>query len=198
MGEVVKKSKVEVLDLIQVSLFAAMTFVATKLIEIPYNVLGIGPNGLVHLGDSIVFISAILLGKRKAALASAIGMTLFDITSPYAIWAPVTLIAKGGMGYICGAIAYSRGKKGDGIINNIVATVVSGIWMILIYLLGGTVITLFTVESITFAQAFYANILNITGNVIQIVAGMVVALPISTTLAKALPKAGIRLNGSNE
>lgn len=194
MTEVVKKSKIEVIDLIQVALFAAMTYVATRLIEIPYNILGIGPSGLVHLGDSVVFIAAILLGKRKAAIAAAIGMTLFDLTSPYAIWAPVTLIAKGGMAYICGLIAYSRGKKGDGIINNIIATVVSGIYMILVYFLGGIILTLLTVKSISFEYAVYSNILMITGNVIQIVAGMVVALPISTTLAKALPKAGIELN----
>lgn len=194
MAEVIKKSKVEVIDLIQIALFAAMTYVATRLIEVPYNVLGIGPSGLVHLGDSVVFIAAILLGKRKAAIAAAIGMTLFDLTSPYAIWAPVTFIAKGGMAYICGLIAYSRGKKGDGIFNNIIATVVSGIWMILIYLIGGIIITLLTVDSVTLSLAVYTNILNISGNVIQIIAGMVVALPISTTLAKALPKAGIALN----
>lgn len=194
MSEIKKKSQLEVADIIQVGLFAAITFVATKLIQIPYNLGGIAPNGLVHLGDSIVFIAAILFGKKKAALASAIGMTLFDLTSPYAIWAPVTLIAKFGLGYICGAIAYRGTSKGDGFLNNILATVVSGAYMVLIYLIGGTIITFLTTSGVTLIQAFIVNVPGIIRDSIQIVAGAAVAIPISTTLARVLPKSGITLN----
>ncbi|MHC1684143.1 MAG: ECF transporter S component [Clostridiaceae bacterium] len=196
MSEIKKKSQLEVADIIQVGLFAAITFVATKLVQIPYNLGGIAPNGLVHLGDSIVFIAAILFGKKKAALASAIGMTLFDLTSPYAIWAPVTLIAKFGLGYICGAIAYRGTAKGDRLLNNILATVVSGAYMVLIYLIGGTIITVLTVasEDMTFMKAFIINVPGIIRDSIQIVAGAAVAIPISTTLARVLPKSGIKLN----
>ena len=56
-------------DMVITALMAAIVFVATYSIKI--NSFG----GYVHLGDSMVLLSALLLGE-KGAIASAIGMGL--------------------------------------------------------------------------------------------------------------------------
>src|SRR3712207_8052524 len=46
---------------IQVGIMAAIVFVATSIVHIP-SIMGV-----VHLGDSMVFLAAILLGRKKGA-----------------------------------------------------------------------------------------------------------------------------------
>ncbi|MGL5245759.1 MAG: ECF transporter S component, partial [Sarcina sp.] len=85
-------------QIILTALMIAMIFIAANIIRIPT----IG--GYVHLGDCMVLISAVVLDKRRAALASAVGMSLVDIFSGYIIWVPFTFIIKGLMAYIAAAI----------------------------------------------------------------------------------------------
>ncbi len=83
----------------------ALTFLATRIISIP------GPiaPGVINLGDTVILITAVLLGKSSGMLAGAIGSALADITFPGGfVFAPVTLIVKGLEGYIAGMLA-SRG-----------------------------------------------------------------------------------------
>ncbi|MCM8709877.1 ECF transporter S component [Clostridium sp. SYSU_GA19001] len=160
---------------VQVAFMAAMIFVATYVIEIP-----VGTKAVLHIGDSMVFAGAVILGKRKAALASAIGMALFDILSPYAVWAPFTFVIKGLMGYIAGAIAYRKDYNGNNLVNNIFAFTVAGIWMIAGYFFAGGVIY----------KSFITAIGDITGNIIQVAAGIVIALPV----IKALKLAKLKTN----
>ena len=71
------------------ALMAAMTCVATMLIQIPSP-----GQGYVNLGDCIVNISAWLLGPLFGAAAAGIGSALADIISGYAVFAPATLVIK--------------------------------------------------------------------------------------------------------
>lgn len=158
---------ISTIDIVQVALIAAITFAVTYVIQIP-----VGTKGVLHLGDAIAFTGAILLGKKKGALAAAIGMTLFDITTPYIIWAPFTFVVKGLMAYIAGAIAYRNGYNGDKLINNIFAFIVGGICMIAGYYLAGGIIYGSLVTAIG----------DIPGNILQISVGIILALP----LVKAL------------
>lgn len=108
-------------------LFTAMVFIATMFINIrlPISVNG----GLIHFGNVILFTVAIAFGKRKGAVAGAFGMGLFDIVSGWAAWAPFTFVIRGIMGYLAGSISNSRGKDGRSFIFNLLAVIVSGIWM---------------------------------------------------------------------
>lgn len=164
------KSSIRTVDIVQVALMAAMAFVVTYAIEIP-----VGTKAVLHLGDTIVFTGAILLGKRKAALAAALGMGLFDLLSPYAIWAPFTFVIKGVMAYIAASIAFRNEYNGDKIINNIIGFIIAGIWMILGYFIAGGVIY----------GSFVVAIGDIPGNIIQVAAGIVVSLPLIKALKKA-------------
>jgi len=163
------KSRIRTIDLLQVALMAAMAFVVTYVIEIP-----VGTKAVLHLGDTIVFAGAILLGKKKAALAAALGMGLFDLLSPYAIWAPFTFVIKGVMAYITASIAYRNGYYGDKLLNNILGFIIAGIWMILGYYIAGGFIY----------GSFIVALGDIPGNIIQVAAGIVVSLPLIKTLKK--------------
>jgi uncharacterized membrane protein len=165
-----KVKNLNVIDIVQVALMAAMVFVTTYVIEIP-----VGTKAVLHIGDTMVFAGAIILGNKKAALASAIGMGLFDLLSPYAVWAPFTFIIKGVMAYIASSIAYRKNYEGNNPVNNIFGFIIAGIWMIAGYFFAGAIIYH------NFAQAF----LDIQWNVLQVVAGIVLAIPLIAALKKA-------------
>lgn len=125
------KEKFNTTDLVQTSLLIALVFVATRFINIRLPIASNG--GLVHLGNAMLFISAIVFGKKKGALAGAFGMGLFDLLSEWAIWAPFTFIVRGVMGYTIGKISWSNGKRGSDVLTNILAIGVSGVWMLFGY-----------------------------------------------------------------
>lgn len=79
-------------------LLAAAVFAATC-ISFPN---GIG--GYMHLGDAVVIMSVMFLGGRRGALSAAIGAMLADIILGYAMWAPISLLAKASMALIIGGI----------------------------------------------------------------------------------------------
>lgn len=171
-------SSLKLQDMVQVSLMAALTYIATAVINIPSGVIF---KGVVHLGDSMVFLAAILLGRKKGFLSAAIGMCLFDILSPYAIWAPFTFFIKGIMAYIAASIAYRNECNGNNFWNNILAFIVASIWMISAYYVAGILLMHF-VTNIGFSQAFAMAAAGIPGNIAQTVAGMAIALPLGKIL----------------
>lgn len=167
-----KKSKFTTRDLSESALLIALVFIATRFINIRLPLASTG--GLVHLGNTMLFISAIVFGKRKGAIAGAFGMGLFDLLSEWAIWAPFTFIVRGVMGYIIGTIAWSGNKKGESITTNIFAVIISGVWMIFGY---------YVTEMILYGNHAKA-ILSIPGNITQIVIGLIIGVPIAKVLRK--------------
>lgn len=86
------------------AMFTVLTYIFTML-----NVNPIGlPGGLVHLGNIPLFIAAILFGKKIGAIAGGVGMALFDVLSPYAIWAPFTLVIGLATGFVVGLCTERR------------------------------------------------------------------------------------------
>lgn len=171
-----EKTQSNLLDLVYVSLMAAMVFIATSVIHIPSF------NGVIHAGDSMVFVAAVVLGKRKGAIASGLGMFLFDVLHGYMTWAPFTLVIKAVMALIA-AIMWERvdNKK---FWNQIMAFSLSGLWMIGAYFISGAFIKLFfSGEGITFVQALVVSSYDIMGNILQVLVGILIAVP----LLKALP-----------
>lgn len=173
-------TSIKTIDIVQISLMAAITFLATSVIHVPTFM------GVLHLGDSMVFLSAILFGRKKSAIASAVGMCLFDLMSGYIMWAPFTFVIKGVMGYIAGTIAYRKDYNGNNTLNNIFAFVVAGIWMIVAYYIGGTVILTFISKDFAIKQALIISLKDIPTNILQVVAGIALALPLVAALKTKL------------
>lgn len=167
-----ERSKFSTKDLVETALLTALVFVATAFINIRLPILSSG--GLVHLGNVILFAAAILFGKKKGAIAGAVGMAIFDLSSGWALWAPFTLVVRGIMGYIIGTIAYSNNKNGDSFLINILAVFVSGIWMIIGY---------YITEVILYGNLL-APVASIPGNITQLVVGLVLGLPLAKILKR--------------
>lgn len=88
------KSKVKAICFTAV--MSAVIFVFTYLFKVPIAI------GYVHLGDIIIFLSVILLGRRRAAFAGAVGGALADLLSGYTQFILPTFVIKFAMAYICG------------------------------------------------------------------------------------------------
>lgn len=169
--------------IVQIGMMAALTYIATAMIAIP-----VGNRAVLHLGDAVLFLCAILLGKKKGALAAAIGMTFFDLFSPYYIWAPFTFVIKGIMAYIAGSIAYRNNYEGTNIWNNLFAFIVAGIFMIAGYFISGGALNHFAFGMPTMVQGLLAAGADIPANILQVVGGIAIALPICKTLKEHLGK----------
>ena len=72
----------------------AVTFLMTVLPKIPI------PLGYAHLGDAVIFLIALLLPRRDAAMAAAIGSALADLLGGFPIWILPTLLIKAGMVFL--------------------------------------------------------------------------------------------------
>ncbi|MFT9493519.1 ECF transporter S component [Anaerosolibacter sp.] len=159
-------------DIVISGLLISMVFVATKFINIrlPISVNG----GLIHLGNTMLFLAAIVFGKRKGAIAGACGMGLFDVVSGWMAWAPFTFVIRGIMGYIIGSIAYTKDRNGNSFLWNLVGIILSGIFMI-----SGYYIT----EGILYGN-WISPITSIPGNITQLVVGAILGLPIAAAMKK--------------
>lgn len=64
----------------------------------------------IHFGNIFCVLAALLLGGGWGGAAGAVGMTIADLTSGYALYAPKTFILKLCIGLITGLIAHKFGK----------------------------------------------------------------------------------------
>lgn len=84
--------------IILTGLMTALVTVATMAISFPIPFT----NGYIHLGDSMIFISVLVLGWKYGAFASGFGSFMADMFLGYAHWAPWTLCIKGLMAVVMG------------------------------------------------------------------------------------------------
>ncbi|MES9738273.1 ECF transporter S component [Peribacillus frigoritolerans] len=166
------RSSQKTMDLIITAMLIALVFLSTFFLNIKLPIAANG--GLVHLGTAMLFIGSILFGPKKAALAGAIGMGLFDIVGGWTLWAPITIVARGLQGYIVGKIALSKGRNGTSIAFNVIATIVSIPFMIAVYYIG---------EGILYGN-WIAPLASIPGDLVQNILGIIVAVPVCVALKK--------------
>jgi uncharacterized repeat protein (TIGR04002 family) len=74
-------------NMIYTAVFAALICVATM-----FSIKG--PGGYYHIGDSFIYIAAVCLPFPYASIAGALGGSLADLLSGYAIWIIPTFIIK--------------------------------------------------------------------------------------------------------
>ncbi len=76
----------------------ALVFVATSSISIYIP----ATRGYFNLGDSMIFLTALLFGPIVGCVAGGLGSMLSDLTLGYVVYAPATLFVKGVEGFITG------------------------------------------------------------------------------------------------
>ncbi|MBK1813905.1 ECF transporter S component [Clostridium sp. YIM B02505] len=175
----------KVKDLALTGLMIALVFIAGNIIKIPTA------GGFVHLGDCMVLLSPVVLGKKRGALAAALGMAMVDISGGWLIWAPFTFVIKAGMAYIAGVVIE---KFKSTYVSYIVGFILAAIFMIFGYFLAGIVIAAATSGN-GFSTAIVGGIAlaakDVVGNILQATAGVVIALPLSAALVKKRSSASI-------
>lgn len=90
-----------------------LTGVLTALVTVSIMVLPIPipmTTGYVNLGDGMIFLAVMLVGRRHGAFAGGVGAALADILLSAAAWAPWTLAIKAGMAFIVGTCLHSGGE----------------------------------------------------------------------------------------
>lgn len=118
-----RKNQIHTTELVLTGLMTALVTVATISIMVPIPFTG----GYIHLGDSMIFLSVLLLGWKKGGFAAGVGSLLADVVSGYVIWAPWTFVIKGLMAILMGLALDSVRKNNKNIITISLAT--AGAWV---------------------------------------------------------------------
>lgn len=164
-------------NLVMTALMICLVMVATLSIRIPSPFT----QGYVHLGDTMIFLSVLLLGRNKGALASGLGSALADVLGGYAAYAPWTLIIKAVMSFIMGIFIEACLKKdkhhimiGSVALVEIIGMVIAGIVMMIGYALVDGVL----------AGNLITGFLGAPFNVAQFTVGLILATLLSMALYK--------------
>ena len=152
MNETFKTKK-----LVVAALFAALTLVAT-MIKLPVPMT----NGYVNLGDCVVLLCGWLLGPAYGFIAAGLGSALTDLIYGYVVYIPATFIIKGLMALLAYYIFNHSGKK---TFSRILSAFAAEVIMVLGY---------FVFEG--FMYGFAGSAINILGNAIQGVFGIIVSV----------------------
>ena len=156
----------KVKDLVLTALFIAIVYIATWGIGIPVMPGG----GLVHTGTVALFVISVCFGPKKGAVAGAVGMSLYDITSGFwAAWAPYTFVTRLVMGLIIGYVANFRQADGKNPILNGIALAISGFWFIP---------AAYVSQILIMDVQWQVPIAAITGNVMQLIIALVLGMPL--------------------
>ena len=123
----------KVKNLCETALFIAIVFLGVFIIKFP------GPFGYAHIGDSMIFLSVLMLGGKRGAAAGGLGAAVADIVSGYTIWALPTFICKAIMALLMGFMIkhHAFGLKGRPlwIVSAAASGIAQGICYVLFWLL---------------------------------------------------------------
>lgn len=167
--------------LVLTALMMCLVLLATIAIRIPSPFT----QGYIHLGDALIYISVLLLGKKNGAVAAGFGSAMADLLGGYAAYAPWTLCVKALMAFIMGMFIETAMKKKKNSVKIAGVPLVKILGMVI----AGEVMALgYCLIDGAFAGNMLAGILGIPFNVIQFGVGMVLALMVAMALYKTPAK----------
>jgi len=157
-------------DLTWTALFVALVAVATIVIQIPTIATG----GFINVGDTMIFVAALVGGPQMGLIAGGLGSALADVLTGYAHWAPWTLVIKGIEGSIVGVIAY-RSYRRHGPLHHrtLLGMGVAALWMVFGYYVAGGVM-----------RGFAAALSAVPADLVQGLGSIVIALPVLGAVRK--------------
>lgn len=170
-----RKLNSNIYELMLTGLMTALVMAATSFFRIPV----IATNGYIHLGDAMVFLSVLILGRKNGTIAAAGGSALADLLGGYAHWVPWTFVIKGLMAFICGTILLSgKDKESKASIFRSVAAMSAGA---LIMMAGYFIVQRFMYGT------WAAPLAALPGNIVQGTAGVLIAEILSEAIRKTAP-----------
>ena len=163
--------------MVMAALMICLIVLATMFFKMPIPMT----HGYVHMGDAMVFVSMLVLGRKYGAAAAAVGSAMGDIFGGFAIWAPWTLAAKGGMVLIAATVimrcAGSERKNHLllGVpLHQFVAMTCGGLYMAAVYYLA---------EGLMYGNWIVPLVAGVPWNIAQFAVGIVIAVVIEKALA---------------
>lgn len=142
------------------AMLAALCCVVTMIIKVPSPM-----EGYLNLGDAIVLLSGWLMGPLYGFMASAIGSSLADVFSGFALYAPATFVIKGLMAFV----AYHTYKVFIKHTKDITSRILSGVTAEIVMIAGYYIFE-------GFMYGFGPSLVNIPANAIQGICGMIAGI----------------------
>ena len=168
--------------IVYTALMAALVYAATM---IAFPLLG----SKVRLANSVSLLGSLLMGPALGALASGLGSLIYDIQTGYGFESIITFVSKFAMAWVCGALAFSGGRRAEDHKRNLVS-VAAGAW---------TYVALYMLKTYIFQRFVYgfpldtvwaAMLSKLPASAINAVAAMVIAPILYTAIRPALKSAG--------
>jgi uncharacterized membrane protein len=131
--------------------------------------------GYFNLGDSMVFFSALTFAWRAGGICGGFGSAAADILLGSGYFAPLTLLAKGSEGAVCGFLGRIRGGHRYAVVLGIVA---GGACMVLSYFVG---------ELLLLNVGLGAALAEAAGNTLQVAIGGTIGALLAYSVRKAYP-----------
>jgi uncharacterized membrane protein len=155
-------------------IMAALVAVATLLFVVPIP----ATSGYFNLGETLIYIAALLLGPLVGATAGA-GATIADILVA-AQFAPGTFTIKAIEGFLVGFLNKKLNKKTQSItLSATVAIVIGGFEMFLGY---------FLYEQLVLGYPFALALVEVPFNIVQMLIGLLVAIPVMHAVLRVFPQ----------
>jgi len=165
-----------VFQLALAGLMTALVLASTIMFRIPMPFT----NGYIHLGDTVIYLAVLALGKRRGALVSGTGSAMADLLSGYTHYVPWTFVIKALMALVMG-FALERAEKqihsGSGrrfCPAEIAAMVVAGLTMTAGYYIAASIMR----------GDWVTPLFSVPGNILQFSAGTALAYVISGALSR--------------
>lgn len=159
-------------DLALAAIFAAVTFVVTRYTVVPIP----ATRGIFNLGEVVIYVAALTAGPLVGMIAGGLGSALADVAAGVSYYAPFTLVIKGLEGLVVGRLA------GPTTAARLRATAVGGLIIILGYFLSQVLFFRVLQFATTQAAALTAAFTELPFNVVQVVVGMAVGVPLAARL----------------
>ncbi len=159
------------------AIFTALVFVVTSQVPpIPIPATG----GYFNIGETTVYLSALLLGPLIGAFAGGVGAGLSDAYLGFGVFAPGTLVIKAAEGAIVGFLNIKLRKYiKNATVSATIAVVIGGSEMVTGY---------FLYEQFALGYPFAAALAEVPLNLGQVAVGLIIAVPIMVAVQRVFPQ----------
>ena len=162
----------------------ALVFLSTFLFQLPIFSTG----GYFNFGDIIIFTTALTFGPVIGGISGAVGSSLSDLLGGFGIFAPFTFVVKGLEGFLAGLISqrgFTRRTSLGRVIGSVLGWIIGSVVMVGGYFLAESFFIAFVFGSSEFTGIAAASG-ELPFNILQVVAGGLVGIPLSLGLRHLL------------
>lgn len=163
------------LKLALAAVFTALVCVATLalVVSIPAT------SGYFNLGETVIYVAALLFGSLVGATAGGVGAAIADMLVA-AQFAPGTLIIKGFEGAIVGFLNKKiRPRNSSLTVSATISIIIGGLEMVAGY---------FIYEQLVLGYPLAAALAEVPFNIVQMLVGLVIAIPVMHVILRVFPQ----------